>query len=103
VPAVEKGTKLVCPKCKTVIGEFKRAMRGGEVIRAEDVNFFVGDFKDGDEMVCPRCGFPYSVTIELGALVHTEKGWLPIPVPTEVLMPTIKRYLREREKRIQPT
>jgi DNA-directed RNA polymerase subunit RPC12/RpoP len=99
VPRIEKGTKIVCPKCKAVIGEFKRTVRGGEVLKTEDINFFIGNFKDGDYADCPKCGFPYGVELAVGGVIHTEKGWLPMGIPTKALIPAIEEFLKRLKKR----
>jgi predicted RNA-binding Zn-ribbon protein involved in translation (DUF1610 family) len=98
IPKIEKGTKVVCPKCGALIGEFKRTMRGGEVVKADDVEFYIGNFKDGDYADCPRCGFPYAVELAVGAVVHTEKGWLPMGMPTKALIPAIEGFLKKLKK-----
>jgi predicted RNA-binding Zn-ribbon protein involved in translation (DUF1610 family) len=95
VPQIEKGTKIICPKCKVLIGEFKRTVRGGEILMAEDINFFVGNFKNGDYFDCPKCGFPFGVEIAAGGVIHTERGWLPMGIPTEVLIPEIESFLKK--------
>jgi predicted RNA-binding Zn-ribbon protein involved in translation (DUF1610 family) len=99
LPRIEKGTKIVCPKCGVFIGEFKRTVRGGEVVKVEDVEFYIGNFKDGDPMNCPRCGFLYGVELARGAVIHTEKGWLPTGIPTKALIPAIERFLKKLKKK----
>jgi predicted RNA-binding Zn-ribbon protein involved in translation (DUF1610 family) len=98
LPRIEKGTKIVCPKCGALIGEFKRTVRGGEVLRTEDINFFMGDFKDGDYADCPECGFPYAVELAIGAVIHTGEGWLPMGIPTKALIPAIEGFLKKLKK-----
>jgi DNA-directed RNA polymerase subunit RPC12/RpoP len=99
LPRIEKGTKIVCPKCKAMIGEFKRTVRGGELLKTEDINFFIGNFKEGDYADCPKCGFPYAVELAKGAVIHTEKGWLPTGIPTKALIPAIERFLKKLNKK----
>jgi len=98
LPRIEKGTKIVCPKCKAIIGEFKKTVRGGEILKAEDMEFFMGDFKDGDYADCPECGFPYAVELVVGAVIHTEKGWLPMGIPTKALISAIEGFLKKPKK-----
>jgi predicted RNA-binding Zn-ribbon protein involved in translation (DUF1610 family) len=95
---IEKGTKIVCPRCGAIIGEFKRTVRGGEVMKVDDITFYVGNFKDGDCADCPKCGFPYAVEIRTGVVIHTEKGWFPSGIPTKALIPAIERFLKELRK-----
>jgi DNA-directed RNA polymerase subunit RPC12/RpoP len=97
--SIEEGTKIICPKCKVLIGEFKRKVRGGEVLKVEDINFFIGDFKNGDYAICPKCGFPFMVILTIGGVIHTEKGWLPIGIPTEILTSKIESYLKKKNRR----
>jgi DNA-directed RNA polymerase subunit RPC12/RpoP len=99
IPQLEKGTKIVCPKCKVLIGEFKRTVRGGEVLMAEDINFFVGNFKNGDYLECPKCGFLFGVEIVTGGVIYTDKGWLPIRIPTKALIPAIEEFLEKLKKK----
>lgn len=99
IPKIEKGTKIICPKCEVLIGEFKRTVRGGEVLKTEDINFFIGNFKEGDYADCPKCGFPYGVELAVGAVIHTEKGWLPMGIPTKALIPAIERFLKKLKKK----
>jgi DNA-directed RNA polymerase subunit RPC12/RpoP len=99
LPKIEEGTKIVCPKCKVLIGEFKRTVRGGEILKAEDINFFIGNFKNGDYADCPKCGFPFMVILIGGGVVHTEKGWLPMGIPTETLIPEIESFLKKLKKK----
>jgi predicted RNA-binding Zn-ribbon protein involved in translation (DUF1610 family) len=99
LPRIGKGTKIVCPKCGAIIGEFKRRVKGGELLKVEDINFFMGNFKSGDPADCPKCGFPYAVVLNFGAVIHTEKGWLPTGIPTKALIPAIERFLKRLRKR----
>jgi DNA-directed RNA polymerase subunit RPC12/RpoP len=99
LPQVEKGTKIICPKCGVLIGEFKRTIRGGEIVKAEDIEFFMGNFKNGDYADCPRCGFPFMVELVAGGQVSTEKGWLPLGIPTKALIPSIERFLKRKKKK----
>jgi DNA-directed RNA polymerase subunit RPC12/RpoP len=101
LPGIEEGTKIICPKCKVLIGEFKRRIRGGEILKVEDINFFIGNFKNGDYADCPKCGFPFIVILTIGGVVHTEKGWLPIGIPTEVLIPEIDAFLKKLKKYVK--
>jgi DNA-directed RNA polymerase subunit RPC12/RpoP len=102
VLVIERGEEVVCPKCKTVIGEFKKEKAIGEVIGVEDIQFYVGDFKKGDKMLCPRCGFPWGVSMMVATSmglflthsVHTRRGWVPPKVPTEELAREVERLLR---------
>jgi predicted RNA-binding Zn-ribbon protein involved in translation (DUF1610 family) len=100
---IKKGTKIICPKCGTCIGEFKRTVRRGEVLKTDDINFFIGNFKNGDYAICPKCGFPFSVSAKVGpitdTLIHTEEGWLPMGLPTELLMPAIEKFLEKRKEK----
>jgi len=99
IPKIKKRTKIICPKCGVLIGEFKRTVKGGEVLKTEDINFFMGNFKDGDCADCPKCGFPYAVELTIGGVIHTEKGWLPMGIPTKALIPAIERFLKRVKKR----
>jgi len=94
--AIEKGTKVVCPLCRRVVGEFARDLRRGEVITPEHIALAKGEAREGEEMLCPHCGFPFSVVTAIGTLIHTERGWEPFGFPTNLLMPELINYLKQK-------
>jgi len=107
VLVIGRGTKIICPKCKTVIGRFKNEKAIGRIISVDDIEFYVGNFKKGDKMLCPKCGFPWGVTlivatsmgISITCSVHTRRGWIPPKIPTKALIPVIERFLKRLKER----
>ncbi|RLJ03201.1 MAG: hypothetical protein DRP11_01410 [Candidatus Aenigmatarchaeota archaeon] len=93
---IEKGTKIVCPLCKSVIGEFLRDLHSGEIITENHIKIYGVEVKKGDEMRCPKCKFPYAVVLPIGAVIHTEHGWTPQVYPEKVLTWMVIMYLHER-------
>ena len=75
--AIPKGTKIVCPLCLKVISEVKKDLRYGDALDDDAIE----GFKTGDRLLCPYCGFPFSMYIETlvykGGIIYTDKGWLP--------------------------
>jgi len=104
---IKKGTKIVCPNCRVVVGEFLKDVRGGKVITEESIIIYGVKLKKGMETLCPRCGFPLGVDVHLFgdefSLIHTEYGWRINPVPIllsdEYIMKEIKKMLKERKSR----
>jgi len=87
---VRRGTRIVCPLCRKVIGEFVRDVESGELLGTSNIVIYGREVKRGDEMRCPHCGFPYCVDVKIGntigAVVHTERGWLPESLSTLVMV-----------------
>ena len=92
--AIPKGTKLVCPLCGSVVGEAVNDLMYGEVVRSEDVLIYGVELKNGDELRCPKCGFPIGVETLVGSFIHTEEGWMPLKLPTRSLLPDVCRFLK---------
>jgi len=80
---VRKGTKIVCPLCKRVIGEVTEDLRSGDVISGKNIRIYGVELKIGDRLLCPYCGFPFGVETPLGGLIHTEHGWAPKLFPDD--------------------
>jgi ribosomal protein S27AE len=83
---IRGGEKIICPKCGAVIGSFKRDIECGEVIKAEDIDFQTTPLKNGEHGNCPNCGSPFAFDTALGAIIHTERGWMPYLVPLSDLI-----------------
>jgi len=104
VLVIRRGTKIICPKCKTVIGKFKREKSIGRIISVDDIEFYMGEFKKGDKMLCPKCGFPWGVImivttsmgISITCSVHTSKGWVPPRIPSKELTKEIELFLKKK-------
>jgi len=94
--AVRKGLKIVCPSCKSIVGEALRDVEWGEILTEENITIYDAQLKEGDKIVCPKCGFPLCVETPLGALLHTEEGWMPLRLPTESILPDICEFLKKR-------
>ena len=91
---IRKGTKIVCPLCRRSIGEFTRDVKEGEVLSAENIEIYGKQVKDGDPMTCPYCGFPFCIETTIGAVIHTEHGWIPECV-NDMVMPLLIQFLRK--------
>jgi predicted RNA-binding Zn-ribbon protein involved in translation (DUF1610 family) len=109
VLVVGRGTKIICPKCKTVIGRFKNEKAIGRIISVDDIEFYVGNFKKGDKALCPKCGFPWSVTIMVATsigyfitpTVHTRRGWIPPRIPSKELTKEIEHFLKKKGYKVK--
>jgi len=102
--AIARGTKIVCPLCESIIGEFEKDLHSREIIGVEHIRLYDAELHEGDEMLCPKCGFPFCVdTHPFAALVfveeETEKGakryWMPFEFPNQLVLPYIIRYLKK--------
>ena len=96
---IKRGTKIVCPLCKKVIGEFVRDVESGELLGTSNIVIYGRELKSGDEMKCPHCGFPYCVDVQIGsiigAVVHTEHGWVPESL-NNIVMTLLMPFLHEK-------
>jgi len=102
---IKKGMIIVCPLCRRNIGKFTRDVRAREVISEDSMIIHGRKLKKGDEMICPHCEFPFSVDTVVGAVIHTERGWLPGVVPEEPhgdWLPSEIEYFLKRKKRWKP-
>ena len=93
---IKKGTKIVCPLCDTEIGEVAKNINYGEILSSKNLTIYEAELKDRQLMLCPKCGFPYCVELDIGAVISTEHGWLPIKIPRVTLLPYIVCYLKRK-------
>ena len=92
---IRKGTKIVCPLCRRIIGEFTRDIKKGDVLGAENIAIYGRQVRNGEPMICPHCGFPFCVETTIGAVIHTEYGWIPECV-NDIVMPFLIEFLKKR-------
>jgi len=73
---IEKGTKIVCPLCKSVIGEFLRDLHSGEIITENHIKIYGVEVKKGDEMRCPRLcvGRPLDIQCDHHHIIQSTMG-----------------------------
>jgi predicted RNA-binding Zn-ribbon protein involved in translation (DUF1610 family) len=106
---IRRGTKIICPKCKAVIGKFKKEKAIGQIIGADDIEFYVGDFKKGDKMLCPKCGSPWGVSLLVATsmglflthYIHTNRGWIPPKIPTKELLREVERFMKKKGYKVK--
>ena len=92
---IKRGTKIICPLCKRVIGEVTRDIKMGDVFDSTNIVIYGKEVKDGDPMICPYCGFPFCVETTIGAAIRTEHGWIPECV-NDMVMPLLIHYLQQK-------
>jgi len=115
---IEKGTKIVCPLCKKEVGYFKRTLKVGEIISVKHIHIYNVKLKEGEELLCPYCGFPLTIEVSFaqyletrkgykylvyhGLLIHTNRGWMPFEIidkkPLTRLVEWLKRAGRWRKE-----
>ncbi|RLE84555.1 MAG: hypothetical protein DRJ67_10385, partial [Thermoprotei archaeon] len=66
------------------------------MIDVDDVAIYGVELRRGDEMRCPKCGFPLGIDTKIGTFIHTERGWLPFELPTSALLPFIYQYMKRK-------
>ena len=90
--AIPKGTVVVCPLCLSKISKFTRDIKYRDVIDENDIE----GFKKGEKLHCPNCGFPFAFDTYFGAVIYTDKGWMPdIFGDLEETQDFVYRILRE--------
>lgn len=72
---VKPGTKVTCPKCRMVVGEFLREPKVGDIIDFSLIQPLNHEPPDRSPMICFKCGEPYGVHTNGYFQLHTEYGW----------------------------
>lgn len=75
------GTKIVCPRCKDVIGRVSIDIYSGMRVRADAIEFEQGQKRHPNQKAeCGKCSAPYMKHKPVGrtfkTFVHTEIGWI---------------------------
>jgi len=94
---IRRGTKIVCPLCKRVIGEFIKDVKEEDTLNAKNIRIYGREVKNGEPMTCPYCGFPYCMDSVIGSFIHTEKGWMPPLFPDHFIMTSIMEFLTRKK------
>lgn len=69
-----KGTKILCPRKRHLVGTLCREIKPGEPISATSLNFEEGQERIvGERSECKLCGSVYFIQNRL----YTEDGWQP--------------------------
>jgi len=101
-PLIKKGKRIVCPLCRSVIGEVIKDLDYGDIITSDSIKLYEKELRTGEEMECPECEFPFSVDIlvlgEKCAFMHTEDGWIPDFYPFVEVMKGIREFLEKKGK-----
>jgi len=99
---IPKGKRIVCPLCRTIIGEVIKDLHWGGTITSDSIKLYDKELKSGDEMLCPKCNFPFSVDIlvfgKRCAFMHTEDGFIPDFYPFEEVMKGIRVLFKKTGK-----
>jgi len=93
--AIKRGTKIVCPLCGETVGEVAKDLHFGDIVDVDNIRIYGAEVRKGEELRCPKCNFPLAVDTRVGALIHTEKGWMPGRIPTNAFLPFVVAYLQK--------
>jgi len=103
---VKQNTKIVCPACHSIIGEFTKDAQWGSILSEKNILIYGMKIEKGTEMLCPKCRFPYGVDISMMstefAIIHTENGWMLNPFPElltdEFITNQVKMFVKGKEQ-----
>jgi len=103
---VKQNTKIVCPACHSIIGEFTKDVQWGSILSEKNILIYGMKIEKGMQMLCPKCGFPYGVDVSMMdtefSIIHTENGWMLNPFPEllsdEFITNQVKIFVKGKEQ-----